>query len=60
MRRGLKILEEAKSITFDTYMLYVKDYYDKYFIKFPQSIGLVKRNVYLVTEDLSVLDELKK
>ena len=41
-------------------MIYVKDFYDKYFNRYPQKIGKVKRRVYLVTEDLGVLEELKK
>ena len=60
VRRGLKVLEEAKLIHFQDYMVHVRDFYEKYFFKFPQNKGKLKKNVYLVTEDLNVLDELKK
>ena len=57
MRRGVKILWEAKAVNLDSYMTYVKDFYDKYFLKNPEKIGKVNRTVYLVTEDLEVLKE---
>ena len=38
-------------------MLYVKDFYDKYFLKNRHDNGKVVKNVYLVTEDIDVLDE---
>ncbi len=60
MRRGLKVLEEAKLIRFETYMIYVRDFYEKYFLKYPQNKGKVAKSVYLVTEDLTILNELKK
>ena len=60
MRRGLKVLEEAKLIRFETYMIYVTDFYEKYFYKYPQNKGKVTKSVYLVTEDLTILDELNK
>ena len=41
-------------------MTYVKDFYDKYFLKNPEKIGKVNRTVYLVTEDLEVLKEALK
>ena len=41
-------------------MTYVNDFYDKYFLKFPGNIGKVNRTVYLVTEDLDVLNEALK
>ena len=41
-------------------MVYVKDFYDKYFLKNPTKQGLVKRIVFLATEEPKVLDELKK
>ena len=54
------MIDEAKSIHFERYMIFVRDFYEKYFIKHPQNKGKVKKKVYLVTEDLTVLDELKK
>lgn len=60
VRRGLKVIDEAKAIQFERYMIFVRDFYEKYFIKHPQNKGKVKKNVYLVTEDLTVLDEIKK
>ena len=41
-------------------MTYVNDFYDKYFLKFPNNIGKVNRTVYLVTEDLEMLNEALK
>ncbi len=41
-------------------MIYVRDFYEKYFLKYPQNKGKVKKSVYLVTEDPKILDELKK
>ena len=38
-------------------MVYVRDFYEKYFFKNPNHIGKVNRTVYLVTEDLNVLEE---
>ena len=60
MRRGLKVLEEALPVPFEKYMIYVGDFYEKYFFKYPQNRGKVKKSVYLVTEDPTILDELKK
>jgi hypothetical protein len=60
VRRGLKVLEEAKPIRFETYMIYVRNFFEKYFLKYPQNKGKVTKSVYLVTEDLTILDELKK
>jgi len=60
VRRGLKIIQEAKAIDLEAYMLYVEDFYDKYMLKNPDKIGKVRKNVYLVTEDLGVLDEALK
>ena len=60
VRRGLKVINEAKAIQFERYMIFVRDFYEKYFIKHPQNKDKVKKRVYLVTEDLTVLDELKK
>jgi hypothetical protein len=54
------VIDEAKAIHLERYMIFVRDFYEKYFIKHPQNQGKVKRKVYLVTEDLTVLDELKK
>ena len=59
VRRGLKIYE-AKPVDLEYYMLYVEDFYEKYFRKNPNNIGKIVKNVYLVTEDLSVLEEIKK
>ena len=41
-------------------MIYVKDFYDKYFLKYPQNIGKIDKNIYLITEDLDVLEEALK
>ena len=41
-------------------MVYVKDFYDKYFLKNPNELSRVKRRVFLVTEEPNVLDDLKK
>ena len=60
VRRGLKIIGEAKAYGLDQYMIYVKDFYDKYFIKNPSRVGKIKRSVYLVTEEPKILDELKE
>jgi hypothetical protein len=61
VRRGLKVLHgEASAYGLDQYMVYVKDFYDKYFLKNPTKDGLVKRSVFLATEEPKVLDELKK
>jgi hypothetical protein len=57
VRRGLKIIQEAKAIDLETYMMYVEDFFDKYMLKHPDKIGKIRKNVYLVTEDLGVLDE---
>ncbi len=57
MRRGLKTIEEAKAIDLEVYMAHVEDFYKKYFIKNPGKLGTIKKNVYLVTEDVGVLDE---
>ncbi len=46
MRRGLKVLEEAKLIRFETYMIYVRDFYEKYFLINPQNKGKVTKSVY--------------
>ena len=56
VRRGLKTIEEAKAIDLEVYMAHVEDFYKKYFIKNPGKIG-IKKNVYLVTEDVGVLEE---
>ena len=60
VRRGLKIIEEAKPVELKAYMFHVKDFYDKYFLKYRQFVGKVKKIVYLVTDDLKVLDEAIK
>ena len=60
MRRGLKVLEEAKPVSLEAYMVHVRDFYDKYFIKFPHNKGKIDKVVYLATDDASVLDELIK
>jgi hypothetical protein len=60
VRRGLKIIEEAKAIDLDTYMIYVEDFFVKYFLKYPGKIGKISKSVYLVTEDLGVLEEALK
>ena len=57
VRRGVKILWEAKAVSLVNYMRYVTDFYDKYFFNNPDKIGKVNRTVYLVTEDLDVLNE---
>ncbi len=58
MRRGLKILKEAKAVPLETYMVYVRDFYEKYFLKHPNvSMKNFTRNIYLVTEDLNILKE---
>jgi hypothetical protein len=31
VKRGLKILKEAKAVSLETYMVYVSDFYEKYF-----------------------------
>ena len=54
------MLEEALPVPFEKYMIYVRDFYEKYFFKYPQNRGKVKKSVYLVTEDPTILDELKK
>ncbi len=54
------MLSEAKAIRFEAYMMYVRDFYEKYFLKYPQNKGKVKKSVYLVTEDPTILDEMKK
>jgi hypothetical protein len=59
VRRGLKIIKEAKAIDLKTYMIYVRDFFDKYFLKHPERKKITK-NVYLVTEDLDVLKEALK
>jgi hypothetical protein len=41
-------------------MRHVEDFYKKYFLKNPSKIGKIRKNVYLVTEDLDVLDEALK
>jgi hypothetical protein len=41
-------------------MIYVKDFYDKHFIKNPSHVGKIKKSAYLVTEEPKILDELKK
>ena len=60
VRRGLKIIGEAKAYGLDQYLVYVKDFYDKYFIKNPSQLGKILKSVYLVTEEPKILDELKK
>ncbi len=60
VRRGLKIIEEAKSVNLDVYMMHVKDFYEKYFLKNPSQMGKIRKNVFLVTEDLEVLNEALK
>ena len=57
VRRGVKILWEAKAVSLVNYMRHVTDFYDKYFFNNPSKIGKVNRTVYLVTEDLDVLNE---
>jgi hypothetical protein len=58
VRRGLKILKEAKAVSLETYMVYVNDFYEKYFLKHPKvSIKNFTKNIYLVTEDLDILKE---
>ncbi len=51
VRRGLKILKEAMAVSLETYMVYVGDFYGKYFLKHPN----VSKKIYLVTEDLDIL-----
>ena len=60
VRRGVKILWEAQAVSLGSYMIWVRDFYDKYFLKFPELVGKVNRTVYLVTEDLGVLNEALK
>ena len=62
VRRGLKVIrgDEAADYSIDQYMVYVKDFYDKYFIKNPNKLSRVKRRVFLVTEEPNVLDKLNK
>ena len=58
MRRGLKILKEAKAVSLETYMVYVGDFYEKYFLKHPNvSNKNIIKKIYLVTEDLDILKE---
>ena len=58
MRRGLKILKEAKAVSLETYMVYVSDFYEKYFLKHPNvSNKNMTKKIYLVTEDLDILKE---
>ena len=57
MRRGLKIIEEANSINLDVYMMHVNEFYEKYFLKNPSQMGKIRKNIFLVTEDLEVLNE---
>jgi hypothetical protein len=57
VRRGTKILWEANAVSLENYMRYVKDFYQKYFLNYPEKIGKINRTVYLVTEDLTVLNE---
>ena len=49
VRRGLKVIDEAKGTHFE-----------RYFIKHPQNKGKVKKIFYLVTKDLTILDEIKE
>jgi hypothetical protein len=61
VRRGLKVLlKEASTVPFEKYMIYVRDFYEKYFFKYPHKKEKIKKSVYLVTEDPTILDELKK
>jgi hypothetical protein len=57
VRRGLKIIQEAKAIDLEVYMVHVEDFFNKYFLKNPNKREKFTRNVYLVTEDFDVVNE---
>ena len=60
VRRGTKIISEAKAVNFGSYMTYAKDFYDKFFMVNADKVGKVNRTIYLVTEDLEVVKEALK
>ena len=41
------MIDEAKAIHIESYMIFVKDFHEKYFIKHPQNKGKMKKKVYL-------------
>ena len=60
IRRGLKIIAEAKSVEFKQYMAHARDFYDKYFIKYPEKYGFVKKTVFISTEEPNIITEVEK
>ena len=64
IRRGIKITpkfnKEADAYELDEYMKYAKDFYDRYFMKYPNQLNFVPRTVYLATEEPKVLKEAFK
>ncbi|XP_078485864.1 alpha-(1,6)-fucosyltransferase-like [Ciona intestinalis] len=62
VRRTDKLVKEAKLIALEKYMLYVKEWFDKYKM---ENIGInddtkFVRSVYVATDDDTLLDEAKK
>ena len=60
IRRGLKVApgtKEAESYELIEYMRHAKDFYDKYFIKYPERMNKVPRTVFISTEDPKIIRE---
>ena len=60
IRRGLKVsteLKEANAVELKDYMLYAKDFYDKYFMKNPDKLNSVRKTVFISTEEPNITEE---
>ena len=60
IRRGLKVstkLKEANAVELKNYMIYAKDFYDKYFMKNPGKLNIVTKTVFISTEEPNIIEE---
>ena len=60
IRRGLKVVpdtKEADSYELIEYMRHARDFYDKYFIKYPERLNKVPKTVFISTEDPKIIKE---
>jgi hypothetical protein len=59
IRRGLKVVE-ADAVEFKEYMIHARDFYDKYFMKYPEKLNTIPKTVFISTEDPSIISEIKR
>ena len=60
IRRGLKVApgtKEANAYELKEYMRHAKDFYDKYFMKYPEQVNNVPKTVFISTEEPNITRE---